>query len=239
MFIAEIGINHKGSEEKAWSILKKLIQTNVDAITFQIPKPEFYAEVTKWGNKLSNEFYEKAINFVHKNKKLIGFAIADENMIQFLDDNGADFWKSASVYINDTTLQSKLQSTNKITFVSTGISDDEEIINVGETLKNIKFIHTQLTDKLEETNLKAIANIKKITDKDVAFGLHCSNVLALYLSVVFEPSDFFVYVKEDNKEEYPDDVHAILTEDLNDVVYTLNTIKKSLGSGKKEKVIQN
>lgn len=235
MFISEIGLNHKGKKTRALKMLKELINTDIDAITFQIVEPTFYEKTKEWGGPLSKDFYKRAIDFVHKNNKLIGFAITDKNMVSFLDSAGADFWKSLSTSISDNALLNELQKTNKPIFVSTGISNEKEIVEVSKKLKNIKFIHTQLSHKIEDTNLRAIDRLKKLTNKEIAFGLHCSEHDILYLSIAFEPSDTFFYVKDNPKEKFPDDEHAIIIDNVDNVIKTLKTLKKALGSGIKEK----
>lgn len=236
MFITEIGLNHKGDEIRAFRMLKELVGAEVDAVTFQIPEPDFYERVKEWGGPLSKEFYKEAIDFVHKNNKLIGFTVADKSMVSFLNSSGADFWKSLSISISDEALQDELQKTGKLTFVSTGISDEEEILRASKELGNIKLIHTQLSQHVEDTNLKAISRLRNLTSKEVAFGLHCSDLYVLYLSVAFSPSDYFFYVKENSQEKYPDDKHAILVDRVDKVVGKLRDLEKALGSGKKEKM---
>ncbi len=236
MFIAEIGLNHKGSKTKAFKMLKELISTDIDAITFQILKPVFYEKTKEWGTMLNKDFYKDAIDFVHKNNKLIGFAITDKDMIDFLDLAGADFWKTLSISISDNALLNELQKTNKTIFVSTGISGEREIVKISRKLKNIKFIHTQLSQKLEDSNLRAIDRLRKVTKKEIAFGLHCVNHQALYLSVAFEPSDVFFYVKDNSNEKFPDDEHAIMINNVNNIVKMMKKFKKAVGNGIKNKI---
>lgn len=236
MFIAEIGLNHKGKKTRAFKMLKALINTDIDAITFQIVEPAFYEKIKKWGEPLGKDFYKHAIDFVHKNNKLIGFAITDKSMISFLDSAGTDFWKSLSTSILDNALLNELRRTNKPIFVSTGISSESEIVKISKKLKNIKFIHTQLSQKVEDTNLKAIDRLRKVTNREIAFGLHCSEHNMLYLSVAFEPSDIFFYVKDNSQEKFPDNEHAIIIDNVDNVIKTLKEFKKALGSGIKEKM---
>jgi len=40
--IAEIGLNHNGSEEHAQRMLENVLAAGIDAVTFQIREPEFY-----------------------------------------------------------------------------------------------------------------------------------------------------------------------------------------------------
>ena len=236
MFIAEIGLNHKGDEQAAFRFVQKLVQTQAEAITFQIPNPEFYEKVKDWGDPLPNTFYKKAIDFVHKHHKLIGFAVGDKKIIPFLDQSGADFWKSLSIYINDKDVMGALQNTGKTIFVSTGVSDEQEIVRKSKELGNLKLIHTQLSQKLSDTNLKAISRLRELTGIDVAFGLHCSDHTVLSLSLAFSPSDFFFYVKENLHEKYPDDKHALLMDEVDATIQRLNELREALGSGIKKKM---
>ncbi len=40
--IVEIGLNHLGSEERAWRMLEGVAASGADAVTFQIREPKFY-----------------------------------------------------------------------------------------------------------------------------------------------------------------------------------------------------
>lgn len=232
--IAEIGINHKGSKKRAFSMLQKLAKTEIDAITFQILGDDFYQKNHSQGGPLSKKFYQKAINFVHSNNKLIGFCIKDKQMINFFDQKGADFWKTLSTSIKDEYLLNQLQATKKPIFASTGLSAEKEINSVGKKFKKIKFIHTQLSHQIEDVNLKAIARLKKITGKEIAFGLHCPELTLLYLSLAFEPTAIFFYVKDNKKEKFPDDEHAVCIDDLKNIITQIKLFNKALGDGIKK-----
>ena len=157
-------------------------------------------------------------------------------MVSCLNLAGADFWKILSGSILDNALLQQLQKTKKPMFVSTGLSDEREIIKASKKLKNATLIHTQLSHNLEDSNLKAIERLRKVTSKKIAFGLHCANHQALYLSVAFEPSDIFFYVKDDSTEKFPDDQHAIVISNVNNAVNMAKDLKKAIGTGIKKKV---
>jgi len=233
MYIAEIGINHKGDEIRAFEILKSLVDTEIDAITFQIPVRSFYEEEPEWGGPLGENFYKTAIDFVHTNNKLIGFAIVDVELVGFFYKNGADFWKTLSVSISDKKLLSKLQATNKLNYISTGLSDETEIINSTKNLDNIKLIHTQFHPLIEDANLKMISRLKEITGREIAYGLHCHDSDVLHLALAYSPSDIFFYVKDKPDEKYPDDEHAIPIKKIGTLIEKLNNLKLSIGQLKK------
>lgn len=238
MIIAEIGLNHKGSETDALVMLQDLLKTGVDAVTFQIRESPYYDETKPHKKKLSKEFYKKAIRLAKSCNKKIGFSIADESLVGYLNKSwgGVDFWKTLSWDILNYDLQNLLQKTNKIVFISTGVSGMDEIIIASKKFKNIKFIHTQLTYDINEVNLNAIRTIREATKVDVAFGLHCSNKNVLYVCLGYEPSDIFFYVKGNSKKTYPDDKHAIVLTEVDDVVQEIRLLQTAVGTGKKEKM---
>ena len=47
MIICEIGINHLGSELRATKMVNQILKTNIDALTFQIPSPDFIKSFKK------------------------------------------------------------------------------------------------------------------------------------------------------------------------------------------------
>ena len=233
MFIAEIGNNHQGSEDKAVFFLKKLLKTDVDAITFQIRESSFYDNSRPDKIPLSKEFYKKAIELCKKNNKKIGFAVSDPEYIDFLDKTGADFFKTLSWDILNNDLQNKLQKTKKDVFISTGVSGMDDIITASKLYSKAKFIHTQLTYETENANLKAIQKMKEVTKKDIAFGSHCENKKIFFTALAFEPSDIFFYVKGDDGKKYPDDKHAIPLKNVEELITNIKILQSSLGDGNK------
>ncbi len=69
-YIAEIGQNHLGKTNIANNFVKKLIKTDVNAITFQILPPERMAKLKM--NNLPEIFYKRKIKQIKKAKKKLG-----------------------------------------------------------------------------------------------------------------------------------------------------------------------
>ena len=233
MFIAEIGNNHNGSEDKAALFLETLFKTSIEAITFQIREALFYTSLTPDRIPLKNDFFKWAIQACHKNNKKIGFAIADPERIDFFNNAGADFWKTLSWDILNDPLQQKLQATGKMVFISTGVSGMDDVVSASKQYQNSKFIHTQLTYEADKANLKAIQTMKKSTGKEIAFGSHCENKNIFFTAVAFEPSDIFFYIKGDDSEKYSDDKHAIKLSAVENLITEIKTLQSSLGDGAK------
>ena len=231
--IAEIGQNHLGKTNIANYFVKRLIKTDVDAITFQILPPERMANLKM--DNLPEIFYVKKIKQIKKAKKKIGVAIADENFIKFFNNQKVDFWKVLSVDFYNKNLITNLKKTNKSIYLSTGFSSNKEIIDIKKISNKIKFIHTNLSHDIRNANLSAISRLQKTTNRQIAYGLHCDNHNVLYASVTYNPESIFFYVKNKKLNTIYDDKHAIDLNELNTILKNLIGIKKSLGNSKKIK----
>jgi len=247
MLIAEIGVNHLGDENLLNDLVKNLINTDVDAITLQVREPEFYNNLWEGCNlKINKEAYESVCTSIKNSGKILGVALGDINYLEFFENLKVDFYKVIRNDINNFELIDKLQSTKKNITVSTGLSSDQEISNLVKHInydKNFKLNHTQLSHNIEDCNLCAIKSLKQKYGLEVTFGNHCSNLNALYLSLVYEPKDIFFYVRSDKK--CPDYEHAIglkISEksggrEINEIIYNLKVLSLEIGIDKKTKMI--
>ena len=187
--IAEIGLNHLGSEHIAKKYLNKLINTNIDGISFQIKseifykkyklafkkkdqsfsknfrEKEFFLKVLK-KNKfkkltLSNNFYRYAIKKCKSNNKLIGFAVQDTKKIDFLNSQEISFYKILNQDIDNKKLI-KMISKNKNALKIISVSND----SIDQIEKAIKLINQKtktiisITDFNKKLNLKYLRKIE-------------------------------------------------------------------------------
>ena len=239
MIIAEIGLNHLGSKEYLSDYLKCLLNSSVDAITLQIREKEFYLKTQFENLRLPLETYHEVANKVKNSGKKFGMAISDPTYLSLLDDK-VDFYKILSKDIDDKKIINELvNKIDKPMFASTGMASFETIASFLEMTKvdkrkNISLIHTRLSNKVEDTNLKAIQVMKKSFNFPIAFGNHCKNAIIIYAALAYEPSDVFFYVKGGKNVAHPDEEHAILLKDVEKYCKNIKPVEQSLGSGKKE-----
>lgn len=234
MLIAEIGVNHLGQKKIINNFLKQLINSKIDGITFQILEQKKLEKLKI--KEFSNEFYEEKISQIRRSKKKIGIAINDINKIKFFNDKKIDFWKVLSVDFYNIKLIKQLIKTKKPIYLSTGFSSFEEIIKISRISKNINFIHTVLSHKVEDTNLSAIKILKNRLENKISFGLHCSDTDIIYASIFYEPSLIFFYVKRSSLKKIYDNKHAIDLSNLSDMIKKINYLKKAIGNSKKKKI---
>ena len=150
MIVAEIGLNHLGNEKLLDKYIKNLNKSNVDAITVQVIKKDFFLK-----NNMSNFYIEKQqiYNSIFKKcKKKIGLIIdeIDENIYKF--KSKINFFKILGDQVNDKYLLKKLINLNKIIYVSnknTNISQKKYLNSLSKKNKLINIIHTQDKNRIE------------------------------------------------------------------------------------------
>lgn len=239
MIVCEVGLNHLGKEEYANDYVDKAIQCNIDALTFYIGDEQFYQQEKFSNFKLSDDFYFTALKKLRENNIKFGVMISDISKIDFFEKIKTDFYKVFSNDINNHKLISRLKQTNKKIFVSTGMSDLEEIeklVNfIDDSKDQFTLIHTQLTNKLDHVNLKAIPMLRKKFDMNIAFGNHANNINVLYVVLGYEPSDLFFYIKG-NMVDHPDEPHAVKLDNLDELIKNLRELPRSIGKEVKMKI---
>ena len=234
MIIAEIGLNHLGSNTLADLYVSQLTSTNIDGITFQVREPEYYKNKPKY--KSLN--YLNIFNQIHKSHKKVGIAIADINMIDYFESLNVDFYKVIRNDMVNHKLIEKLILTNKKLIVSTGTCSEKDIQNFINKYpnNNITLNHTQLSYDVNDCNLNSIKTLKSKFNVNISYGSHCDNHNVLYMALCYNPSDILFYVKGNKGFGYPDDKHAIVLDDVNHVVNNLKCLNQALGTGIKSKM---
>jgi N,N'-diacetyllegionaminate synthase len=230
LLIAEIGNNHLGDATRATEMLTSVLASGVDSVTFQVREPGFYNAADTSQLKLPLDFFEEAARLAHAARCLLGIAICDQSLVKPLDAVGVDFWKTLSWDFRNEELRATLQATSKPVFYSTGVSGMEEVVKGSKGLRNAVLIHTQLSEKVGDVNLKAIRTMQNGTGLPIAFGLHCPNLEVLKLALAFEPHSIFFYVKMGGLA-VGDDEHAVPVEELAAMVGSLRELAAAVGTG--------
>jgi len=235
-FIAEMGLNHLGDEERATRMLQRVLNAGPDAVTFQVREPKFYESTESSHRRLSLDFYRKASITVREAGRQFGIAIADHTLVADFAAVGVDFWKALSWDYGNQVLRSAFAATGRPVFYSTGLSSMQDVVEGSKTLSNAILVHTQLSQKASDVNLKAIPAMAKATGLPVAFGLHSENLDVLKVAIAFEPHSVLFYVKETGVEGLFDDLHALPLEDLSDMLGNLRQLMQTVGTGTKEEM---
>ena len=236
--IAEMGFNHLGDPDIADEYLNELLKSGVNGITFQIREPLHKKQ--KPHRYLSDENLILLATKIKKHNKKLGVAIADINYIPFFEQLEADFYKVIRNDITNTSLIEKLLELNKKVYVSTGMASEDEIVNFINSImhkcRNFTLVHTQLSYPMADCNLKCM-NYMKTHGLDVAYGHHCEDPLPIFMSLCYDPSDIFLYIKGEKNIVYPDNNHAIRIGEIIPLIDQIKKAEKAIGTGVKQKMI--
>jgi N,N'-diacetyllegionaminate synthase len=242
MIVAEIGLNHLGSIK----LLKKYLESAVcvDALTIQILSNSFFKNKKfssfKLTDKILLDFILEAKNAGYK----VGLAIDDYTKVEYFDSSLISFYKILSKDINNKKLIDSIMKTSaKDIYISTGMSDLKELDDIIPSLSildsRFKLIHTQLSNEIEDVNLKAIELMRDRYHLPVAYGHHCVEEKVIYASLGFSPESIFFYIKGGDNLIYPDDFHALDIDELDNFVMNIKSLNKSIGEGIKIQMNNN
>jgi sialic acid synthase SpsE len=193
--IAEAGLNHGGSKERALALVRAAKWAGADAVKFQTfhaerlasPRPARLGH-TKAQPNLQELFKKLELSFdtfraLHKEATRIGIEFLstpfDEESADFLDDLGVCAFKIASGDITHRPLIEHVSRKGKPVLLSTGMSTTEEIE------KAIDWMHSQSNGQVvllhcvssypaknEELNLKSIQFLRDRFGVPVGFSDH-------------------------------------------------------------------
>jgi N-acetylneuraminate synthase len=255
--IAEIGINHNGSISTAKKMIDLAKKYNFNAVKFQKRDPEVSTPDTQknkmrdtpWGY-ISYLDYKKKIEFNYKEFKQIDeyckkikiywFASAwDINSQTFLKKFKCKYNKIASAMLTNEKLLEVVSKEKKHTFISTGMSNMQDIKKCVKIFKknNCKFtlLHCVSTYpcKEENLNLNMITSLKKIFKCPVGYSGHESSVSPSIMAAMLGAEVIERHITI-NRSMWGTDQSASLSEEgLKNLTSIINKIPKILGNGKK------
>ncbi|WP_198305848.1 pseudaminic acid synthase [Arcobacter vandammei] len=209
--IAELSANHNGSLEVAKQTIKaakeiganaiKLQTYRADTITLNSKNPDFMIDGgTLWDGKNLYELYEEAYTPWEWHKELFDYARSldidifsspfDKSAVDFLETLNPSAYKIASFEITDYELVRYIASKQKPIIISTGVATIDEIqdvVDICRSVGNHDIILLKCTSeypaKLEEANLKTIANMKETFGVEVGFSDHTMGHIAPVVAV--------------------------------------------------------
>ncbi len=198
--IAEIGINHNGDVEIAKKLILNAKRAGFDSVKFQkrtienVYSKELLDQMrdSPWGNtqrhqKEGLEFnynqYKEIEDFCAK-QKIEWFASAwDIDSLKFLDKFNCKYQKIASAMIVDKIFLEEVAKRKKHTFISTGMSTEQDIDNAVTVFKknncSFELMHCISTYPMEPS-LANLATIEALKDKykcDVGYSGHENGVV--------------------------------------------------------------
>ncbi len=198
--IAEIGINHNGDVEIAKKLILNAKSAGFDSVKFQKRTIEnvYSKELldqkrdSPWGNtqrhqkeglEFNHDQYKEIEDFCAK-QKIEWFASAwDIDSLKFLDKFNCKYQKIASAMIVDKNFLEEVAKRKKHTFISTGMSTEQDIDYAVTVFKknncSFELMHCISTYPMEPS-LANLATIEALKDKykcDVGYSGHENGVV--------------------------------------------------------------
>jgi|TARA_Y100000310_G_scaffold343730_1_gene452749 N-acetylneuraminate synthase len=263
--IAEIGVNHEGSLEKAINLIELAKKGGANAAKFQTYKADSIASVnspaywdrSKEKTNSQHELFQKYDNFnekdyyllsEHCNKVGIDFVSTpfDTFSVNFLDPM-LSYFKIASADITNLPFLRKIASKHKPILLSTGASNMEEIdLAITELQENgsgeICLMHCILNypTENENANLDMIEGLKKsYPEKVIGYSDHTlPDPQMLVLTAAYLKGAMVIEKHFTNDKTLPgnDHYHAMDVEDLKRFKKNIQMLQSLKGSKIKEPI---
>lgn len=239
--IAEISANHGGSIKRAKETILAAKKSGADAVKLQTYTPDtmtidskkedFLIKDGLWKGYNLYQLYKEAYTPFEWHKELFKFANKhgvllfstpfDESAVDLLEELNVPAYKIASFEITDLPLIKYVASKGKPIFISTGLSNIDEI---GEALeccykngnKKILLFHciSNYPANLQSSHLGDISYIADYFKVEVGLSDHTTSNLASVIAVARGASAIEKHFKVDTKECGPDTSFSILPNQL-------------------------
>jgi len=253
--IAEIGINHNGSENHARKLIDQAYESGCQAVKFQKRNPDLCVpeaqkdlkRETPWGvmtyleYKWKIEFSIEQYQSLREYTKSLGmdFIVScwDEESVDDIENNvEVDYHKVASALATDISFLEKLAATGKPTILSTGMCTPEQVDAaveaLGSSLKYILACTSTYPSSIDEVNLKYINTLKDTYPNIKAgFSNHYSGFDAS-LGAAALGSECIEFHITDSRTQFGTD-QASSIENSKELVRQINIVSRMLGDGVK------
>ena len=253
--IAEIGINHNGSESHARKLIDQSYKSGCHAVKFQKRNPDLcvpdaqknlmrdtpWGEMTYLDYKWKIEFTIEQYQSLREYTKSLGmdFIVScwDEQSVDDIENNvEVDYHKVASALVTDISFLKKLSSTGKPTILSTGMCTPEQVdaavTALGPNLKYILACTSTYPSSVDEVNLKYIHTLKDTYPNIKAgFSNHYSGFDAS-LAAAALGSQCIEFHITDSRTQFGTDQAASI-ENSKELVRQINIVSRMLGDGVK------
>jgi N-acetylneuraminate synthase len=188
--IAEISCNHGGKLENAKKLIKLAKAANASAvktqcyeahtITMEMNKPDFIVQDGLWKGRTLWELYKTAhtpfswhpdLYKVARDEKITVFSsVFDKTAVDFLEKLDCPAYKIASMEIVDIPLIEYAASTGKPMIISTGMANDQEILDAHAVAPKAAFLHcmSEYPGTIETSNLGGIVHLMDLLPSNVA-----------------------------------------------------------------------
>ncbi|PKQ68849.1 N-acetylneuraminate synthase [Labilibaculum manganireducens] len=263
LIIAEAGVNHNGSLERAKRMVDVAAIAGVDYIKFQTFKAEALVskgakqaeyQTKNLGGKndsqyemlkaleLSETNHDELIEYCHQ--KGVGFLSTAFDMmsLDYLNSLNIPFWKIPSGELTNLPYLQKIASLDKDIVLSTGMADLSEIeaaINVleknGSDRSRMTILHcnTEYPTPMCDVNLKAMITIQEAFKTKIGYSDHTLGIEVAIAAVALGATVIEKHFTLDRNLEGPDHKASLEPDELKQMVKCIRNIENAMGDGVK------
>jgi len=252
--VAEIGINHNGSVEKAKQLIDAAVAAGCDAVKFQkrtvevvyTPDELSQSRISPFGDtngdlKRGLEFGKseyREIDAYCREKDIPWCASCwDEGSLEFIEAFGPPCYKIPSASLTDGALLRHYAGTGRPLILSTGMSSLEEIDRAVEILgtERLVLLHCTSTypSRLEELNLKVIPTLKERYRVPVGYSGHEVGLATTVAAVVTGACMVERHITLDRSMWGSDQAASVEPQGFSRMVRDIRAVEKALGDGVK------
>ncbi len=246
--IAEAGVAHFGSVNRAYKLVDMAADAGADAIKFQVFKTENLVSsiAPEWIERLKpKELPYGAFKRIkaHCDKKRIMFLATahEEESAEFLKSINIPAYKIGSGEVKNLQFIRYLARKRKPLIISTGLHTEDDVRDVlricrKEGNKNVILLHcvTAYPSPAAEVNLKAIRTMKEMFNVPVGYSDHTIGFTIPLASVAAGASVIEKHICLDKKTRGSQDCPVSCDrKDLTAFIRAVREIEAALGSGEK------
>ena len=257
LVIAEIGVNHDGSMERAFRLIDAASDCGADAVKFQTFRADRLMTAVKDrlaqqmdGSETAYEMFRRLELSWDDHQKLKDHADRrgmlflstpfDEDSADFLDGLGVPAFKIASSDLTHIPLLRHIARKSKPILLSTGMSFLSEVEEAVRTLqdhgaRDIVLLHcvSSYPAPPESLNLRSIPTLRDHFHLPVGFSDHSQGTLFSLIAAALGARVLERHFTLDRNAAGPDHKASLDPDDLRALITSLGRVEASLGDGDK------
>ena len=260
--IAEIGNNHNGDVQRAKMLVDHAVAAGANCAKFQMRHMDSLFRKTAHKNggdedlgveyvldllnrfQLTDEELFELFNYCKKQGIMPMCTPWDPTSLAALERYGMEAYKVASADLTNHELLEKLADTGKTLLVSTGMSEEAEIIEAVKLLRGrgspFVLLHCNSTypAPFHDLNLKYIDRLKEIGGGVVGYSGHERGYHAVLAAVALGARVIEKHVTVDRSLEGNDHKVSLLPGEFSEMVRAIREVEQALGIGAERKPSQ-
>jgi len=269
IIIAEAGVNHNGSIEKAKKLIDIADDAGADFVKFQTfsadklvtakaKKANYQLLNTKNADEgqydmlqkleLSKDNHDELIKYCkHKNINFLSSAF-DEDALVYLNSLDIDLFKIPSGEITNLPYLEKVASFRKPVILSSGMSNLSEIKNALDVLianglskNDITVLHcnTEYPTPMKDVNLKAMNTIKEFLEVKVGYSDHTKGIEVAIAAVSMGAVVIEKHFTIDNNLPGPDHLASLEPNELKEMIISIRNVEIAISGNGKKELSES